>query len=89
MRGEDPLELDERLLVEADEVEIIHEDPALGQAVLDRMARKALVVLLAREALLRRGGDDPAVAHQAGRRIVIEARDAQDVHARLRPTSTK
>ena len=47
------------------------------------MSRKTGVVLLAGEALFLRGGDDLAVAHQAGRAVVVEGGDAQDVrHAR-------
>ena len=42
------------------------------------MTRKGGVVLLARETLLLRGGDDFAVAHQRGRAIVIIGGDAED-----------
>ena len=36
------------------------------------------VVLLAGEALLLRGGDDPAVLDEAGGRIVVVGGDAED-----------
>ena len=41
--------------------------------------REARVALLAREALLLRGGDDVAVAKQAGGAVVIERGDSEDV----------
>ena len=37
-------------------------------------------MLLAREALLLRGGDDLAVADQGRGGIVVESADAEDVH---------
>ena len=86
---QDALELDEGLLVEADAIEVVDQQPALAEAVLDGVARKALVVLLAREALFRSRRHHDTVADQARGRIVVEARDAEDVHDALRPTSTK
>ena len=62
--------------------------PACAQAVRDGLVRERGVVLLAREALFLRGGDDLAVAEQAGGAVVIEGRDAEDVlvrHPNLRP----
>ena len=46
------------------------------------LAGNAVVVLLAREALLLRGGDEPAVDHQRGRGVVVEGADPEDVHLR-------
>ena len=89
MRKQYALELDERLLVEADVIEIVDEQLALVQTIANRIDGEALVVLLAGEPLLGRGGDDLTVANQAGRGVVVEARDAEDVHARFFPTSTR
>ena len=47
------------------------------------MRGKAGVVLLAREALFLRGGDDLAVRDERGGAVVIERRDAEDAHAAL------
>ena len=61
-----PLELQQRLVVEADVVEIARASrPGLGQAVVDGVLRKPGVVLLAGEAFFLGGGDDPAVDDQA------------------------
>ena len=59
---EQPLELDERLVVEDDVVDVVERDLAFAQAILDRVGREVGVVLLAREALFLRGRDDLAVA---------------------------
>ena len=78
---EDAVELEERLVVEGDEVEVRSLDAGLLEAVVDRVLGERVVVLLARETLFLRGRDDPAVLHQAGRAVVVERRDAQDVHS--------
>jgi len=70
--GEDPLELHQRLVVEADVVDVVDGDTPLTEHVPDCVAGEAAVVLLAGEPLLRRRGDDLPVAQEAGGRIVIE-----------------
>ena len=76
---EEPLELEERLVVEGDGVERRRRSsPASGRQYATACAREAGVVLLAREALLLRGGDDLAVDDEAGGRVVVEGRDAED-----------
>ncbi len=69
---QDPLELHERLVVETHVVEVLDADAAGPQAVVHRMVRETGVMLLAREALLRRGRDHLAVPDQARRRVVVE-----------------
>ena len=59
-------------------------DPGLLQAEIDRVAGKAGVVLLAGEPLFLRGGDDAPVVDERRRAVVIEGRDSQDAHRRLR-----
>ena len=76
---EQPLELAQRLLVEDDIVEVLDRDLRFAEAVLDRQVREAGIVLLAGEALLLRGRHDLPVAHEAGRAVVIERRNAQNV----------
>ncbi len=78
---EQPLELDERLLVEADVIDLRRRDAGFAQAVLDRLRRKRRVVLLAREALLLRRRDDAAVLDQAGGRIVVVGGDSEDARS--------
>jgi hypothetical protein len=55
----------------------------LRQAVADRVDRKPGVVLLAREALLLRCGDDAAVLDQRRGAVVIEGGNPQDAQAGL------
>ena len=55
---EQPLELEERLVVERDMVDLAERDAALRQAIGERVMRETRIVLLAREALLLGGGDD-------------------------------
>ena len=76
---EQPLELDERLLVEADEVELGRRDARLRvRQYATACDGKRRVVLLAREALLLRRRDDAAVLDQAGGRVVVVGGDAED-----------
>src|SRR4029079_15834156 len=58
---EQPLELEERLVVDRDEVDLGRPRARRLQARGDRVVREARVVLLAREALFLRGGRDLAV----------------------------
>jgi hypothetical protein len=77
---EQAIELEQRLVVEGDVVEIILADAPFAEAVGDRVLREPVVVLLAREALFLGGGDDPTVLHQAGGAVVVVRRDPEDVH---------
>ncbi len=77
---EDPLELDERLVVEDHIVEIAHADAPLLEAIPDGALGDRRIVALSREALFVGGGHQPAVLHEGCRGVVVEAGDAQDVH---------
>jgi hypothetical protein len=74
-----PLELKEGFVVERDEIDLVG---AAGrrQAMLDRVARKVGVLLLAGEAFLLDGGDDLAVGDEGCRTVVIERGYAEDLH---------
>src|SRR5690606_39397959 len=74
-----PVELQERLVVERDPVEVGGLDPGAVEAVADGVPREVRVVLLAREALLLRRGDDLAVPQEAGGGVVVVRRDAENV----------
>src|SRR5690606_12310938 len=76
---QDPLELEQRLVVEAHVVEILDPDPPFPQAVLDRPRRERRVPLLAGEALLLRRRHDLAITHQARGAVMIERRDPETV----------
>ena len=76
---QDPLELEDRLVVERDRAEVGRGDPRLAQAVVDRVAREARVVLLAGEALLLGRGEDLAVAEQRGGAVVVVRADSEHV----------
>ncbi len=69
---EQALELEERLVVERDVIDFVEADAGLAQAVRDRAAGKAGIMLLAAEALLLRRGDDLAVLDQRRCAVVIE-----------------
>ena len=63
-----------------DAVDVGQVDAGLAEHIVDGAARPGLVVLLAGEALLAGGGDDPAVAHQAGAGQVVVG-DPENDHA--------
>ena len=77
---EQALELQERLVVEDDQVEVAFPDACFLEAVVDRVLREAIVVLLPRETLFLRGSDDFAIAHQCGGAVVIIRGDPEDIH---------
>jgi len=78
---QDAVELEQRLVVEDHAAQIgAVGDAAFGEAVAHGVVGEPFVVLLAREALFLRRGDDPPFVDQAGRRIVVIATDAQELH---------
>ena len=78
VRLEQPLELQERLVVEADVVERLRGNPRLVETIANRMDGEPVVVLPAGESLFLCRGHDVSVDHQCRRRVVVEGRDAQD-----------
>ena len=74
------LELEEGLVVEGDVVDVLEFEAGFGQTIGDCVRGKALVVLSAREALLLRGRDDPAVDDEGGGAVVIEGGEPENVH---------
>ena len=92
VRLEDPLELEQRLVVEADVREIADRNGARREAVADCMDRKRRIPLFPRKPLLLGRRHDLAVAQQAGGAVVIERGDAKDVsrgHGRRARAETK
>ena len=79
-RLQEPLELDQRLLVKDDGVEFGRRDAGLREAPLGRPRREGLVVLLPREPLLLGRGHDRPVANDRGGAVMEERRNAEDVH---------
>jgi hypothetical protein len=79
-RLHDAEELDERLLVEADVIDVLDLDAGLLQAVPDRPRWEIGVVLLPGEALLLGCSDELAILHQGRRRVVIEEAQPEYVH---------
>ncbi len=61
MRFEQPLEFEQRLVVESDVIELRWREPGFGQTVVNCLLRKAGVVLLAAEAFFFGCGDDLAI----------------------------
>jgi hypothetical protein len=78
IRLEQPLELDERLLVKHDLVDVAQRSTCVLQAIADRFGRKALVMLLTREALLLSGSEDRPILDQRSRTVVVERRDSEE-----------
>src|SRR5690606_11446509 len=88
VRLQQPLEGEERLVVERDGVEVGGRDPAFAETVRDGVRRERRVVLEAGEALLLRRRHDPPVADEAGRGVVVETGEAEDGHGRGSPFSS-
>jgi hypothetical protein len=82
---EQALELQQRLVVECDKVQLIRSKSRLFQAIGNRMARKTRIVLVAGKALFLRRGDDVAIHHDGGRAVMIEGRDPQNIHLNSSP----
>ena len=74
---EQPLEFQERLVVEGDVVDLGKPDPGLRQHIIDRKSGIAGIVLLAAEAFLLRGSDNVTVHDERRRTVVIEGGQAQ------------
>ncbi len=64
-------------------VDLVEPDARRRQAVLDGVPGEPGIVLLAGEALLLGGGDDPAVVEQRGRAVVIERGQTENAHQQL------
>ena len=80
VRLQQPLEFEKGLVIEGDAIEIREHRSAFRQAVGDRLARIAAVMLLPGETLFLRRRHDPPVLDQCGRTIVIESRNPQNPH---------
>src|SRR5436190_13491506 len=78
---QDAVELVERLLVKRDVIELLRGNAACAQAVVDGVARVSLVMFLAREALLLRGGDNGAITHEARRAVMVVRGEPENVYA--------
>ena len=77
---EQPFELEERLVVERDMIDVGEADAGLGQAIGDGVMRETGIVLLAGEALLLGGGDDLSVDDQCRGAIVVERGQSENSH---------
>jgi hypothetical protein len=77
---EQPFELEERLVVEGDIVDVRHLDAGGVEAVLHRLLGEGRVVLLAREALFLRRAHQLAVLDQRRGTVMIESRDPEHAH---------
>jgi len=75
---QNPVEFEDRLLVEPHGREVGGADAALAQAVLHGAGRKPGVALLASEPLLGCGGDDFPIHEQRRGAVVIVRRDTED-----------
>ena len=80
---EQSLELDERLVVEDDPVDVAKTQVFRFQAITDGVFGKARVMLLAAEAFLLRRGHQFAVLQQGGSTVMVVSRNAENA-GRLR-----
>src|SRR5262249_31293717 len=78
IRLEQPVELDEGLLIKADQVNSTRRNVGFAKAVIDRFSRKTRVVLNATEAFFLSGGHDAALLNETGSGVVVIRRNAQD-----------
>src|SRR5579859_6108763 len=69
---EQPLECEEWFVVEDDVVDSGRADLGFVETILDGVAGKPGIVLLAGEAFLLRGSDDPTVGYQGCRAVMVE-----------------
>src|SRR5260370_14031169 len=79
IRLQNALELEKRLVVEANKRQIGGPNPDSVEAVFHRLGRERCVALLPREPFLLRSSDDLAVAQQTSRTVVVECRNAEDI----------
>ena len=77
---EEPFELEERLVVEGNPVNVVECDAGFIETPSDGVGGIARVVFLAREAFLLRRGHDAPVLHQGRGAVVVERREAEDTH---------
>ena len=75
----DPLELEERLVIEPHALQIRGLNAGGAETVGHGLRRERRVPLLARETLLLSRGDDLAILQQAGGAVMIEGRETEDV----------
>src|SRR5262249_21476438 len=87
-RPENPVELEERLFEEYDEVQVRAADLAGMQAEVDRAFWEAAVVLLSAEPLFLSGGRQDSILEECGTGIVEEAGDAENIHQNCLLAST-
>jgi len=77
---QEAFEFEQGLLIEDDVVEVLRTRSGGLEAVVHGMGGEPAVVLDPREPLLLGGRDDLPVPHEGGGAVVIECRDAEDVH---------
>src|SRR5207245_805361 len=75
---QDPLELEERLVVEPDVRQVRRPDPRCLEAVLHGVLWERRLAFPPSEALFLGSGDNLPVAQQAGGAVMVEGGDAED-----------
>lgn len=77
---QNPLKLDKRLVIEDDIVEVFDLNLPDLKTGADCIDRKIEVVFPSGKALLLSGCDDLSIPYKGSSTVVIECRDAQDIH---------
>src|SRR5687768_4203015 len=83
IRLQQPLEFDERLVVEDNKIDVAEPDLRVVEAIAHGVGRKTRVVLAAAESLLLRRRDDLSVDDQHGSAVVIERGQTEDAHQKI------
>ena len=79
VRFEDAFELQQRFVIEDHSSKIRCSDATLLEAVGDGLCGEIEIVLLAGKALFLCRGNDPAIGHQGGGRVMIKTGNTQDI----------
>ena len=72
------VELEKRLLVECDVIQLLRPDARRIETIPDRRTGETLIVLSAGKSLLLRRRDDLPPNHQRGRAVMVEGRYSED-----------
>ena len=89
IRLKEPVEFEERLVVERDVIEFGRVNPRFPKTVLDRKFGESVVVLLARKPLFLGRGNDLTISNQTCGAVVIKGGNSQDVHGIARRPSLR
>jgi len=80
---ENTVELQERLFVEGDEIQIGNADPSLLEAIVNGITGEGGIVFFPGESLFLGSGNDLAILDEARGAVVIKGGEPENVHGQL------